>query len=1740
MKKILFLSFILSIFLLGYTQQGIKIPRVKSDVAQQMIYQNAVDDGIGLKNPFNPTVSNPNSAKDEAQIGTTWYDLQTNAALGNRLYLHPDNSISAVWTMSQDAVFNDRGTGYNYYNGSSWGPGPTARIENIKTGWPTVAPWGANGEIIVAHTGVATGLYFNKRETKGTGAWVSSYLEGPDASNVLVWPRMITSGTNHNVIHVISCGGNAVTYNGQTPALLYNRSFDGGITWSPFHQVIDQTGPDYYNNINADEYTWANPVGNTIAFCVVDQFKDWFVMKSTNAGDTWEKIVIWEHPYPFFSFPDGLTVDTLWSPDGSGDVALDVNGNVHAVCGLTFWYKYEVGTTYSFFPGSDGIIYWNESMPPFTAPNQHDALDPLDVLTEANYVGWSQDVNNNGILEVGSPYTTGIYSYRSIGLSTMPNIAISPYGEVYLVYASTTEGYTYGNPPQYNFKHVWNRTSNDFGETWGDFTDVTGGLIYVFSECVYPGIAKNTNDKFHIYFQVDDTPGLAIDADHPAHENQMVYFSDPITTIGIINSFPYSQSFESGIGEWIQSADDNFNWTVYAAATPTSNTGPDNAYDGNYYIYTESSSPNYPNKTAGIYATFDFSSLLNPNLSFWYHMYGSTMGTLKVQVSTNNGNTWSDLWTKTGNQGNLWSNAVVNLSGYSNTNNIKLRFWGITGSNQYSDLAVDYIEVTGILTPDIEVNPLSLTIYESNKKKKTESNIKEILTNVDLVFKEKINKKFIIDTIIDGNDTIFRISVPGYPPENYKAPIASSTKTSVILPNTPAYDWSFGCSATSAAMMAGFYDNNGFPAMYSGPANGGIAPMNNSIWGSVTINGEVRKQCPISATRQGVDGRAIYGHVDDYWILYGSTDPDPYIGNWSQHTYGDCTGDYMKTNQSNYSNSDGSTSYYYMSDGSAYASTYSDDGCYGQKLFFESRGYTVDEYYTQLIYGYNGNTLGFTFNQFKQEIDAGRPVLIHVEGHTMLGYGYDDNNSNIYIHDTWDYSDHQMVWGGDYSGLNQWGVGVFHLSGGVPFNNDEFVISNVGNAVLSISSIYENLPWLNTTGYPITPFNIDPGNGQNVVVNIDWVQVGDITQSGTITINSDDPDEPVVNVSVTAIPILVPSLIINPIAQPVPSGSGSFQITVNSNIVWTVNESCGWLSCNPAGGTSNGQFTVTYDENTSINPRTCIVTVSGSGVNASCTVTQAGAAPALTISPATQNVTANSGSFPISVNSNISWNVSESCTWVSCSPISGTGSGQITVNYNANTSMEPRICTITVSGNGMNETCILTQNGAAPYLTISPTIQNVSAVAGSFQITVTSNTTWVVNESCNWLSCNPAGGAGNGQFTVNYDENTGINPRTCTITVSASGINATCMITQSGAAPNLSINPIAQNVNSSFGSFQIIVTSNTSWSVSESCGWLSCNPSGGTGNGQFTVNYDENTSINPRICNVTVSGSGINATCIVTQEGAAPYIEINPPSQNVSSVSGNFQIDILSNITWVASENCNWLSCSPLNGTGNGQVIVNYDANPDLNPRTCTITIEGNGIILTCIVSQDGASEILTIDPASWNASAGPGSFTINVTSNINWQVDEICDWLSCYPISGNGNGQFTVNYDENTSISPRICTITVNGSGLNANCEVVQDGITSVPEYGSSGLINLYPNPFKTAINVHYILPEECKFTLALYTLIGNKIKEATWISKSTEEKEISLPVADLPSGIYFYSIDAVSIDGNRFYKTSGKMIKK
>lgn len=247
-----------------------------------------------------------------------------------------------------------------------------------------------------------------------------------------------------------------------------------------------------------------------------------------------------------------------------------------------------------------------------------------------------------------------------------------------------------------------------------------------------------------------------------------------------------------------------------------------------------------------------------------------------------------------------------------------------------------------------------------------------------------------------------------------------------ILGNTADYDWWYGCTATSAGMAMGYYDRNGYGSLsYSNLVAGGVAEA--STHGGSMGTWEYLAQYAIASP----------GHAADFY-----PDPSNYLGSGDDNYTGrafDCLADFMGTNQDAYGNANGSTTLYYWTNGSRFYSTdaftygiYDSDGMYGIGEYIAYSGYSFTTLYTQLTDNV-GADFGFTFEDYMAEIDAGRVVLLHVQGHTMIGVGYGDNNL-VYLYETWDPGLDSMIWGGAFSGMGMWGVTVFELTGGDPIN----------------------------------------------------------------------------------------------------------------------------------------------------------------------------------------------------------------------------------------------------------------------------------------------------------------------------------------------------------------------------------------------------------------------------------------------------------------------------------------------------------------------------------------------------------------------------------------------------------------------------------------------------------------------------------------------------------------------------------
>lgn len=139
---------------------------------------------------------------------------------------------------------------------------------------------------------------------------------------------------------------------------------------------------------------------------------------------------------------------------------------------------------------------------------------------------------------------------------------------------------------------------------------------------------------------------------------------------------------------------DSIDWRTDHSGTATGFTGPssDHTTGSGKYIYLETSTP-CPRKEALVNSPcIDLTSSSFGTLKFWYHMYGSTIGSLNVDVLSN-GEWINDISAPiVGNQGNLWIQKTVDLTPYTGQK-IIIRFRGKTGNGYTGDIAIDDISV---------------------------------------------------------------------------------------------------------------------------------------------------------------------------------------------------------------------------------------------------------------------------------------------------------------------------------------------------------------------------------------------------------------------------------------------------------------------------------------------------------------------------------------------------------------------------------------------------------------------------------------------------------------------------------------------------------------------------------------------------------------------------------------------------------------------------------------------------------------------------------------------------------------------------------------------------------------------------------------------------------------------------------------------------------------------------------------
>lgn len=151
---------------------------------------------------------------------------------------------------------------------------------------------------------------------------------------------------------------------------------------------------------------------------------------------------------------------------------------------------------------------------------------------------------------------------------------------------------------------------------------------------------------------------------------------------------------------WTRNPAATYFWKAGPSTPQTGGTGPsgDHTTGSGGYIFTESGGFAQPPLTAEIESPpIDLTPLTDPELTFWYHMFGGNIGNLDVEVSDDGGATWSNVFSISGAQQtagtSAWTEVVVSLTSYAN-DTIILRFTGDkTTFGNAADISIDDVSI---------------------------------------------------------------------------------------------------------------------------------------------------------------------------------------------------------------------------------------------------------------------------------------------------------------------------------------------------------------------------------------------------------------------------------------------------------------------------------------------------------------------------------------------------------------------------------------------------------------------------------------------------------------------------------------------------------------------------------------------------------------------------------------------------------------------------------------------------------------------------------------------------------------------------------------------------------------------------------------------------------------------------------------------------------------------------------------
>jgi len=600
---------------------------------------------------------------------------------------------------------------------------------------------------------------------------------------------------------------------------------------------------------------------------------------------------------------------------------------------------------------------------------------------------------------------------------------------------------------------------------------------------------------------------------------------------------------------------------------------------------------------------------------------------------------------------------------------------------------------------------------------------------------------------------------------------------------------------------------------------------------------------------------------------------------------------------------------------------------------------------------------------------------------------------------------------------------------------------------------------------------------------------------------------------------------------------------VFSNTGWNASSPASWVSPNISSFPQFGDTTIILNSNSANTggpTRTTFIALEDIlGVEFDTVIiNQTGTNPILEANQDTVFLDGPMGSTAnITFLSNGVWTAIQGATWFSTNLNTNSGNGNLSLTANStNNGSSPRVSYMALAdiGQMLTDTVIVIQDTVSQSLNASPDTVILASNSGAMGIiNLNSSISWSAAPAAAWFNLGQSNGMGNAQINViSNSANSNFTDRFSEVVFTdlSDPLNTdTVIIQQEGTPLQLSVSPLAINLNSTLGSNDILnVTSNTNWTVNNPVSWLSLSANSGNGNSAVTVTAtSDNLSGSIRLANLTFSAAGSPDVIVSVQQidGTSPSFIFSRDTVFVDFIQGSTgTFSVLGNqVSWSLSENTPWLLVNPASGNNTTNItVLAASRNAFGNPRYGTIIGSATGFNNdTIVVAQRSSTPLFQAAPSMLSlGSDSANTVFFNISSNLlSWKVEESMSWMEVSPDTGAFTQRIEVAATEtNNSGALRSGMIQiVSPPQVPLTVIVSQDTVRSIGlnENSLDVSLNIYPNPTRDRVIIEGAGIDRIELDqIQIYNANG-RLVNTNYVRRSATQIEIDLSTE--AAGIYY-----------------------